>query len=195
MKYLVLLSLIFYSQLSYAQQKPGNKNMERFNIPQFKSMEKDDEYVRKMSDGTVVDQMQTNEGFVETTVTPNSMFYGYKEYYPDGQLRLKGQLYRHGDFRSGLWIECEEDGTISRQIDYDKQFRLTVTDVLHILQENKIPIDLKKSSSQINRDAEEGKATWYVQYVEDPRLVNTLKVDDATGKIYDQSTLRHKARR
>lgn len=184
--------LTFYSCTS--QPQTSKIYMEKFNITLFRSQAVDDEYVRVLSDSTIVDQMEISSGFIEKTTPPKGWFYEYKEYYSSGQLKSKGKYFLRGDYQAGLWITCDEKGNITSQIDYDKLYKLTLDSIFEILEKNEIPFERASSTNQITRNIVDKKATWFIQYRVLVDRTEVIQIDDANGQIIKRTSIKFKSR-
>ena len=196
MKNILLLSLLFFIKICLAQTELNNysKNMEKFNIQLFKSLAKDDEYTNVLMDGSIIEQMEISDGFVEKTVFPKEWFYLYKEFYLNGEIRIQGKSFICGDYKAGVWLVYNENGKVINQTDYDSEYKLSLDSVLKILEENKVVFSKENKSNKITRNIADNKATWFVQYKLTLDRVEVLNIDDVTGKIIKRSFIKFRSR-
>ena len=178
--------ILFYS--CNAQNKSNPQNMERFNISEFKALQKNGEYTRITKD-TTISQYEYADGYAEKTIPSKGWFYEYKDFYPSGQLRASGKQFICGDYKAGIWIECDETGN-TKQTNYDKQYRLDLEAVLQILESKKIPFKREDTINTITRNVVENKPTWFVKWQIVYDRVETLKIDDASASVVKQGYIK-----
>ena len=159
--------------------------MERFNITQFKAFQKNGEYTQVLKD-TEINQYEYADGYAEKITPAKGWFYDYKDFYQSGQLRSQGKMFICGDYKAGLWIECDEQGKIISQTDYDTKYRMKLEDIFKILDSKKIPFLRENSINKIQRENASNQATWYIEWQVVYNRIETLKIDDATGQIIKQ---------
>ena len=90
--------------------------MEKFNISEFEPHQSGGEYNKTMEDGTIINQFGDSMGYFEKTIPLKGWFYVYKEFYGNGNIKLKGQAFKKGDFPSGIWIEYDINGNKLKEI-------------------------------------------------------------------------------
>jgi hypothetical protein len=160
--------------------------MEIFNISEFNSHKISGEYNQVLNDGTLINQFEYSAGYIEKITPPNEWFYSYKEFYPNGQLKRKGELFKKGDFKSGIWYECDNQGKTLNEIDNDEPYKLSVTDVFNIIESRNIHFRVEDNFNKITRNIIDSKATWIVKWKVKNGRMERLYIDDATSKIVKQ---------
>lgn len=185
-KIFLLISVFIYLQSCNAQINQNNLIMEKFNINEFNLNQSDDEYYRVLKDGTTIDQLHFSQGYSEKIVPPKGWFYGYKEFYQNGQLRISGKYFIAGNFKSGIWNEFDEHGKTISNINYDEQYRLDLDSIFKILEDKKIPFSRENKYNKILRSKDNSQATWFVEWQIVYNRIEQLYIDDATGKVIKQ---------
>ena len=186
MKQLHLFSLLFiFFQSCEAQNKNKSFNkMEKIDIAQFDANKTGHEYIRKNNEGVLIIQSGDSvNGYVQKSIPPAGWFYEYKEYYESGILKTVGNLFKKGEFPAGVWIEYKENGEIEHKINYDEPFRMTIDSVFALLKNEKIPFSIDDKYNEITREVENSKPKWYVNWRVIPNKVETIEIDDQSGKI------------
>lgn len=160
--------------------------MERFNIDYFERHAVDDELTDTAEDGTVTTRMKYVYGYTERVVPPKGYFNTYKEFWPNGNLRTKGLVFKKGDFKAGKWPEYAENGSLTKETNHDAPYKLDVAQVMDIIRQRKIPFNMADNYSTITRNVLKGVATWVVEWKEKPDRMEQLFIEDATARIIKQ---------
>jgi hypothetical protein len=163
--------------------------MERFNITQFRAFQKNGEYTQVLKD-TEINQYEYADGYAEKITPAKGWFYDYKDFYQSGQLRSQGKMFICGDYKAGLWIECDKNGNIISQTDYDAKYRMKLEDIFKILEARKIPFFRENSINKINREIVSNQAIWYIKWQVVHDRIETLNIDDVTRSIIKQGFIK-----
>jgi hypothetical protein len=158
--------------------------METFNIKQFN--EKKDigqNYIFFLDDGSKITQFGNSEsGYYEYKTIPESInLLEYKEFYPSGHLKAKGIIYEN-KFSKGVWQYYDENGNITKTIDFDKPFTYSWEDILEYCEKNEI--NLKLSSTFILRRND--STLWEISWILDLTKRKTVKIDGKSGVIIEE---------
>ena len=183
MHYVHSLFILLAFQSCFSQQKNNTSAMEKFNIELFETSKIGAEFNRTLSNGTQIKQFESTSGYYEKIIPANGWFYEYKEFYRNGNLKIKGEAFSKGDFQSGLWVECDSNGIKTKEVNYDSFYSLTLDSVLNLLSINKIPFSKKNQFNTITRKITDSKGVWYVEWKVSLNRVETIEIDDLTGKI------------
>jgi hypothetical protein len=157
--------------------------MEKFNIINFNTNKILNQYNRVLSDGTIINQFQYSGGYVEKTFPQKGWYYTLKEFYLSGQLKTKGELFKKGDFKSGLWYEYDTLGKIIDEIDYDNPYKRKVDEIFKILKAHEINFTLDNLYNQITRNVIDSQATWIVEWKAFDNRREILYINDHTGEV------------
>ncbi|RYE13284.1 MAG: hypothetical protein EOP45_21430 [Sphingobacteriaceae bacterium] len=110
----------------------------------------------------------------------------YKEFFPDGQIRLKGMFCYYG-FRMGKWFSYNQEGLLTGTTDYDSCYAFTTKDILSFCKKNRIP--LKKvmfghRTSIYKKKTPDGNCIWVIRYPrQDIFYYFTVVIDASNGKV------------
>lgn len=189
--YLVISIIFFYSCEAQKPKSKSNSKMEKFNIQEFNTKKNADEYTRILDDKTVITQFGNESGYTEKTVPATGWFYTYKSFYGNGNLKIKGTAFKKGDYKEGLWVECDTDGNVTKETNYSNSYKLSLDAVFDILAKKKIKFSLADPINEIRRDVVEGKSTWFIEWKEKPGRIEQMQIDDASGKITSQNFYKH----
>lgn len=145
-------------------------------------------YKYQKEDGTVVyivsaGKMSGNGDIFINEIPPLPYFISfYKEFYPNGNLKEKGQ---HGmqSCPIGKWLECDEEGNC-KIVDYDENRRFTYEDVLRFMAKQK-HIDLKtgEGREQMSTIYNYEQQVWSVGTSRGYLIGRDYILDGNTGKI------------
>jgi len=119
-------------------------------------------------------------------LTDASLTFGiYKWYYPSGKIKVKGgkSSFR---FDFGIWYYYNEDGSLLKTIDRDKDFRFTITDVLNYCDKNNIPLEKDYSSrpTYIQKFLEKDKYCWAITFLDSEKThINILELSGDDGTL------------
>ncbi len=177
--------------VSHLYNQLNNKDMEKFDIKAFnKNMKYDDageptyNNSYTLSDGKIIDEFILDDGYGRFIISSNSLFKAYMEYDENGIIKLKGQYFKNGDFRLGIWHEYDQTGKTINTIDYDKPFVYTFEDIANYCEKNNIPF-----SDIVLRNFNDEKTKecyWEIQYdgtYENKTGQITIRIDGKTGEI------------
>jgi hypothetical protein len=180
MKYIGLLLIFIFFHSCIAQNKNNKSVMEKFNIAEFDKNKIGGEYVRTLSDGTVITQFGDSTGYFEKTIPPQGWFYSYKEFYGNGSLKLSGTAFIKGDYQEGTWIKYDNAGNKTGETNYNSNYHLTHDDIFKILDERHIPYSLKDPFFSIKRGVVNSKGIWVVAWKVKENRVEQLTIDDSS---------------
>ncbi len=180
---LILLLVMLAHCECRSKQKHNPKTMERFNIELFNSHAVDNEYTDTAKDGTITMRLQYSYGYTERIIPPKGYFDTYKEFDPDGKLRTIGQLFKKGEFKAGKWQEFGDDGSLKSDTNYDAPYRLQVAQVLDLARQQKAAFSMTDEYARVLRNTKNGKATWVIEWKEQPGRIERIFLDDATARI------------
>jgi hypothetical protein len=179
---------VFEIKNKKSTRKGAEKSMEKFDIQKFKSFAKNDEYNHILKDGSEVNQYQSTDGFTEKITPAKGWFYQYKDFYLNGSLKEKGSYFLHGNFKSGTWLEYDQQGNLLNQINHDTKFKLGIDEVFDLIKDKKIFFSKDNYINKITRTINDEKPYWFVEWKENPGRIEVLKIDDSSGKIVSQGS-------
>jgi hypothetical protein len=128
-------------------------------------------------------------GYVIKETHPSKPFVMYKEYYKNGYLKLKGETFKQGNFKNGIWYAFDDSGKSLTEINYDAGYKFAIDDVLKVLDEKKINIHHK--DTRVMRTENTDKPIWTVQWRENPEQKEMMKLDGIDGKILERNSYKH----
>jgi hypothetical protein len=90
-----------------------------------------------------------------------------KWFYPSGKIKVKGGHSRLR-FDFGIWYYFNEDGSLQKTVDHDKDFKFTIADILNYCEKNDIPLRNYNDSrpTYINKWLEKDKRCWAITYLD-----------------------------
>lgn len=126
--------------------------METFDIKTFNKKSKANTYSFENDEGDLVTQFgNSKNGYVEKISIPNEKgFEEYKEYYPSGNLHIKGKIFVN-DFAKGAWKYYSNEGVLEKTVDYDKPFKFNWESIKTYLKEQHQVKDFEKDVISIRR--------------------------------------------
>lgn len=115
---------------------------------------------------------------------PNA-FITYSEYYKDGSLKLRGDIYRKDSFQKGVWRYYDAKGHLTKTDDFDKPYAYTWEQLSAWLKLQKITY---VKIQNINRkQIADGKYVWYVLWEKKAGGTGEqLTIDGVTGRILER---------
>lgn len=182
-KYLIYLAVFSFLQTCSAQQKQSTSHMEKFNIQEFDANKKGGEYTKLAEDGTIITRFGDSTGYFEKIIPPEGWFYTYREYYGNGNLKTAGEVFKRGDFQAGVWPEYSSDGRKLRETNHDEPYKMTLEEILALLEKEKIPFARENKFNSIRRTVTESGALWIVEWKMTEGRKERVFIDDATGVI------------
>lgn len=191
--YLLVGCIFFYSCEAQKPKPKSNSKMEKFNIQEFNAKKQADEYTRVLEDKTVITQFGNESGYTEKTVPAKGWFYTYKSFYGNGNLKIKGTAFKKGDYKDGVWVECDTAGNIVNETNYNDTYKLSIDTVFDILKKRGILFTLEDPINEIRRQVVDGRPAWFIEWKEKEGRIEQMQVDDVTGKIVNQSYYKHQA--
>jgi hypothetical protein len=162
MKYLVLVVLLLTNILAddlYNKLK-GQKIFEDFNIQEFnKRSVNGQEYSYTDKDGVYIDiNTGLNSAFIKRKTYPNSLLYEYRAYDKNGKIKYYLLEINFSEFsNSGYKIKetfFNKQGNITKNIDYDKDYKLQFDDIIKMLKKDYSYIDLDYVDEIIDNEVE-----------------------------------------
>ncbi|MDB5156454.1 MAG: hypothetical protein JWR50_1161 [Mucilaginibacter sp.] len=119
-------------------------------------------------------------------LSDTSLTFGiYKWFYPSGKIKVKGGRSRLR-FDFGMWYYFNEDGSLQKTIDRDKDFTFTMADVLNYCDKNNIPLGNYNDSrpTYINKWLEKDKRCWAITYHDAAKLhIITVELSADDGSL------------
>ena len=116
----------------------------------------------------------------------NPIFGIYKEFYPNGNIKLKG-LYCCFGFNIGQWFNYDNNGKLIKTINNDLGYTFNTDSLINFCKKNAIP--LKKVEWGFGtyihkRVSKKGKLVWVIQYPDfNSQQYITLSLDAKKGKV------------
>ena len=161
--------------------------METLNIDEFEAHAVAGEYRRVLDDGTEIIQDGDSTGYTEKVVPKEGWFYTYKEFYGNGNLKSKWESFKKGSFQAGIGLEFDDTGAKTSEIDYDQPYSMSIDEVLDVIKEYGVQFSLEDKFNRINRAVVDSNPTWFVQWRVEEDRVETLRINDATKKVFDRN--------
>jgi hypothetical protein len=178
----VLVVVVEITTLTMAQQHTA----EKLDTARFRKYKRPDQYGFTLLNGVRVSQFLIADGYYEerTPPTPNA-FITYREYYPDGSLKLRGDIYRKDSFQKGIWRYYDAKGRLTKTTDFDKPYTYIWAQLSAWLKHEKITY---AKIQNINRkQLFEGKYVWYVLWEKKAGGTGEqLTIDGIIGKVLER---------
>ena len=165
-------------------------DLNQFNVVEYNDRRKIDENYQGFitDDGAIVEQFgDPVNGYVENRTPKSGYFTKYRKYFPDGSLNIFGEAYAFGQFKKGVWVEYDEEGTLLSEEDFDTPFTFRFEDVLDYAKAN--AIDLKGQGTTLHRwvDEEDGPV-WSLSWNSgdlqgDFFVIRNIKINGLSGEV------------
>jgi len=142
-----------------------NTAMDHLNVVKFnKNKNHLDSYKYTLPDGSKVEESGDASAYYSEITAPNSLFTSYREFYANGNIKLRGINGPNQLGEYGTWYEYDKLGQIIKQTDYDKPFIYTWADIEKFCKEN--DIDLHQETTIFNRtnDSVPNGLYWEINY-------------------------------
>ena len=128
----------------------------------------------------------TRNGFFMCQTPPKPAFFQiYKEYYPNGYLKLKGKRMGGGATMIGEWEYYDESGKLTSTVDEDKNFdKFGYNELLLFLhQEKHIDIETGDNREKVNFGYDVESKQWYVLVTGPLFWMTEYTIDGQTGEV------------
>lgn len=176
------------------------KDFEKFDSALFNSRkDKSDNVLRATQpDGSYL-EMTVWDGGMGYSLTPKTSYYMLqKVYYKDnGNIKAKGLYFNNGFLQLGTWYEFDETGKLVREVNYDKDYRMKLEDVLRFCEQEGIKVDrgpiLQSTGyhTKIRRSGNTQGRTWSIEWLKQPETIEKVLLDDATGKVLNRTEIHY----
>lgn len=218
-KHVIVLALTLFTSCLGQNSKKQNKErtkkqtemtIEKFDIETFEKNKIDDEYNFTLENGAEVRQLSSENDYREI-LTPSlpELLVTSKQYFKSGELQTISVFYPKY-FISNI-KKYSKEGELIENVDYDKNYKLKIEDILIILEKElgKNTVKIPDRLTSISRSSKE-EAYWYIEYYDyqqkgyDKRIdefnpnvdlaliiIEELTIDDSTGKIIAQGYHAH----
>ena len=131
----------------------------------------------------------TRYGFTMRQTPPNPAFFQiYKQYYPNGYLKLKGKCMGGGATKIGEWEYYNENGELTSKVDEDKKFgKFGYNELLLFLHQQKhINIETGENREKVDFGYSIEKKQWGVYAINTYYWVTEYVIDGETGKVINK---------
>jgi len=128
------------------------------------------------------------DGFVQLQTPPKpAFFYIYKEYYPNGYLKLKGKRMGGGATMVGEWEYYDENGHLTSKKNEDEKFGKFGYNELLLFLHQKEYINLETGDNREKVDFRYDVETkqWEIYIINDFHWITEYIIDGETGEILD----------
>ena len=128
-------------------------------------------------------------GFVEWQTPPNPVFLKiYKEYYPNGYLKVKGKRLRNGATLIGEWEYYNENGQLTSTVDEDKKFGKFGYNELYLFlhQQKYINIETGENREKVSFGYNIETKQWSVTITGLGYWMTEYLIDGETGEILNK---------
>ena len=108
----------------------------------------------------------------------------YKEFYPDGKIRVKG-LYCWFGFKIGTWFYFDQDGVVAKEEDTDVGFSFTYKDVFEYCKENNVSLERNsefKPHITKSKTSDVPTTYWYITFPFTDKMI-THKLSGVDGTV------------
>lgn len=142
------------------------------------------EYEEVVNGATVTVFGNEKTGYVKDSVPPfPDMFFNHKEYDTQGKLTVKGDVYKKGGFKAGIWHYINENGREEVK-DYEEGFPFTYKDLEKYIASRRINMETNRYF-EVNR-GEVDNQFWYLVWEKAiGEGIQVEKIDGKTGKVVD----------
>ena len=141
-------------------------------------------------DGTVTTYMKYALGFSVKIQSPKSYFYVAKNFFRNQMIKEKGVLLNTGHCPVGIWFFYNEDGKLTKQIDFDLEYQFGLGKLFDYLRGQKINLTegvvTQGFHTEIYREIENGNPLYYVHWLIKADQIEILTIDGNTGKILNK---------
>jgi hypothetical protein len=195
----------FLSSLGQGVNKNNNKNYNKMKIPIVtKEYERiDSQYFnwvknfesKTLDDGTYIEYQKQSYGFIERIIPKDSYFKIIKQYYHNGNIRQKGVIFISGSFKNAMWYYYDEQGSLTREEDNNKDFPFTFEKLFEYLQKEKISLtkgEIQPYSgfhTDIDKRVNGNEAFWVVRWLKGPTLIEERIIDGKTGNVVKKNDI------
>ena len=133
-------------------------------------------------DKPVIYQSKSTIGYVQKDTPPMpNMFYRYKEFYLNGNLKENGLRCKKGAFQKGVWSYYDSTGKLTKEVDYDKPYKITWEQIERFISKKNIPLEKIFSISRKILVIE--GTLWYILWEKKPDDGELITIDGDTGEI------------
>ncbi|MCL2682183.1 MAG: hypothetical protein FWE63_01700 [Bacteroidales bacterium] len=145
-------------------------------------------------DGTEIEIDGSEEkGFNEKQFPPKpAFFFIYKEYYENGNLRLKGKCMGGGATKIGEWEFYNKENELVSKMNFDENYgKFGYNELLLFLhQEGQINLETGKNREKVSFGYEDKK--WWVSFMGAGGLRTEYELDGETGEVLSKKEFRLK---
>lgn len=164
------------------------QTFEKFDIERFnRNKTSADDFEYDVNDSIKIVQFGNQQmGYQEKIIDKNSLIQQVKAFYPNGYLKIKGQIFPN-NFQKGMWYYYDENGYLTKTVNHDAPYKFTWEDVQEYAQRNQI--DLKNKFTNIYRESSkimEDSTYWEIYWVSGSgtnRIWKKVKLDGNRGKL------------
>lgn len=197
MKTKIIIAILLLSVVSCKSQITiTNKNMEYFDINAFRennANENEKNFILENGDKIQQFKGSGNKGYIERKEYANTAYDLYKEYYENGNLKVKVNMFYN--FQVKLRKEYDEKGNLTEEIDYDNDYKFSIDDLGKKMKEE-YNIDILKRSPwvKVMRDKIDSGVIYKVMvYLKENKYSDTKNytVDGITGKVISEKVLNY----
>jgi hypothetical protein len=194
MKNFFLIVLFFLFANAKSQIKNTNKNIEHFDLKKFREHNSNENHFGfVLENGDKVQQFtgEGGKGFIERTEKKDTPFTIVKAFHENTSLLTKGEEFYN--FRVGIYKEYDENGNLTKEINYDKDYKFSIDDLAKKMKEE-YKIDILKRSPwvKVMRDKIDSGIIYKVMvYLKENKYSDTKNytIDGTTGKVISEKVL------
>lgn len=195
MKIIIIIATLLFSIVSCKSQIANTKkNMEYFNIDKFKNLPTNPEtglLILENGDEVYYFKGSNDKGFIERTEKKNTPITILKAFHENTSLLTKGEEFYN--FRVGIYKIYDENGNLTEEINYDKDYKFSIDDLIKKMKEE-YKIDILKRSPWIKvmRDKIDSGVIYKVMvYLKENKYSDTKNytIDGTTGKVISEKIL------
>ncbi|KUJ60507.1 hypothetical protein AR687_17190 [Flavobacteriaceae bacterium CRH] len=168
--------------------------MEHFDIGKFEKLPTNPEtglLILENGDETYYLKGANNQGYIERIEKKNTPFTIVKVFHENRSLLTKGEEFY--SFRIGSYKEYDDIGNLTKEINYDQDYKFSIYDLAKKMKEEyKIDILKKSPWFKVMRDKIDSVVIYKIMiYINENKYSNTknFNIDGTTGKIISEKIL------
>jgi len=173
-------------------------NFEKFNFDHYQNLvensNKNSKFVYEiLSDSSMMIYKVDEDNIPSSSQYLRHPFYSFaicKQYYPNGNIKEKGIMFDiewGTKTQIGNWYLFDDSGKLKETINYDKDYKVTIKDVLQFCSKKKIPYEKNSANPENHFDIKKIDGKWEIIYSDS--ITKGLKcfiMDGKTGKVVDK---------
>ncbi|WP_346883959.1 hypothetical protein [uncultured Algibacter sp.] len=164
---------------------------EKFDVDFFKNNSENGKHEYKLDDGSLIIDfggVLVGEGdYLRVKSSKTSHLNEVFRFYPNGNLKIYGSQFPN-KFNCNIWKYYRKDGSIEKEIDYDKGYLFSWQDILDFCKQN--DININKNSTSIKKESSVNNPLWIITWSIENAKLKSVVLDAKTGKIIKEEILK-----